>query len=184
MGPGNKLLADIGGKPMLHRTLDTIHSANLQQVVVVTGFQSDRIEQSIAQYPVKVVRNPCYLQGLGTSLRAGISSLPDSCSGAIIFLADMPDIIAEVPDRLVRAHLISEDRICVPAFSGQRGNPVLWPRRFFGDLGTIEGDTGGRHLIRKFSGHVQEVPVHSNSILHDIDTVQDLRLRSIRRQAS
>ena len=181
MVPGNKLLADIEGKPMLHRTLDAIDRTNLQQVMVVTGFQSDQIEESIAQHAVEIVHNPCYLEGLSTSLRAGITALPDSTSAAMIFLADMPGIIADVPNRLFRAHLIARDKICVPIFSNKRGNPVLWPRQFFGELSSVKGDIGGRHLIRKLSGHVQEVPVYSNSIFHDIDTLQDLKALYIRR---
>ncbi len=182
MASGNKLLADVEGKPMLHRTLDAIGGANLQPVVVVTGFQSDRICQSIAQYPVAIAHNPDYRQGLGTSLRTGIASLPDSTGAAIIFLADMPDITADVPNRLIRAHLIARDKICVPVVEGNRGNPVLWPRRYFQDLCTIEGDVGGRHLIRRFSDSVQEAPVSSDSIFNDMDTVQDLETRSVRRQ--
>ncbi len=189
MASGNKLLADVEGKPMLHRTLDAIDGGDgggsrLQPIVVVTGFQSEQIAASIAQRrrPVEIAHNPDYLQGLGTSLRTGIASLPDSTGAAIIFLADMPDITADVPNHLVSAHLIAKDKICVPVIEGKRGNPVLWPRRYFQDLSAVEGDVGGRHLLRKFSDSVQEVPVSSDSILNDMDTVQDLKLRSVRRQ--
>ncbi|MCY4149484.1 MAG: nucleotidyltransferase family protein [Gammaproteobacteria bacterium] len=181
MDCGNKLLADIGGKPMLHRTLSAIEGISLQQVVVVTGFQSNQIKESISQYPVGIVHNPHYRQGLSTSLRAGILSLADSVSAAIVFLADMPDLTADVTQRLVYAHLNSASKICIPVFCARRGNPILWPRQFFGDLVSIRGDVGGRHLVRKFSRQVQEVPVQSNSIFNDIDTSQDLRLHCIRR---
>ncbi len=184
MGPGNKLLMDIGGKPMLHRTLDAVHGAGLQQVIVVTGFQSDQIEESIARYPVEIVHNPCFFHGMGTSLGAGIASLPDSAGAVIVFLADMPHITADVPNRLVHAHSASGNRVCIPVFSGRRGNPVLWPRRYFKDLGSVEGDAGGRHLIRELGRQVLEVPVYSNSILNDIDTVQDLGLQPIHLKAS
>ncbi len=182
MASGNKLLADVDGKPMLHRTLEAVECANLQPIVVVTGFQSARICESIAQYPVEIAHNPDYRQGLGTSLRTGIASLPDSTGAAIIFLADMPDITADVPNRLIRAHFTSKDKICVPVRAGRRGNPVLWPRRYFQDLSRVEGDVGGRYLMRKFCDSVQEVPVSSASIFNDVDTVQDLKTRSVRRQ--
>jgi len=184
MESGNKLLAQINGKPVLHRTLLAIEGVSLQQVIVVTGFQSSKIVESISQFPVKTVHNPNYHQGLSTSLRTGILSLPSSTSAVIVFLADMPELTTEVSNRLIHAHLISGDKICIPVFSGRRGNPIFWPRQFFGDLVSIKGDVGGRHLVRKFSRHVQEVPVYSNSIFNDIDTSNDLKLHCIRQQHS
>ena len=51
-------------------------------------------------------------------------------------------------DRLIET--FAPDRgglIAVPAAEGRRGNPVLWSRRFFSELMTLEGDVGARHLI-------------------------------------
>ena len=48
--------------------------------------------------------------------------------------------------------------------------PVLWSRRFFHELATLEGDVGARHLIARYPEAVAEVPVNDNAALVDVDT--------------
>ena len=64
--------------------------------------------------------------------------------------------------------------IAVPVSDGRRGNPVLWSRRFFNELMTLDGDIGARHLIAKHSEAVAEVPVEGHGAFLDIDTPQAL----------
>jgi molybdenum cofactor cytidylyltransferase len=63
----------------------------------------------------------------------------------------------------------------VPTIDGQRGNPVLWSRRFFPDLMGIEGDVGARNLINRYGEAVVEVPVTGKGALVDVDTPEALR---------
>ena len=62
----------------------------------------------------------------------------------------------------------------MPVSDGRRGNPVLWSRRFFKELMTLDGDVGARHLIAKHAEAVAEVPVEGQSAFLDIDTPQAL----------
>ena len=64
--------------------------------------------------------------------------------------------------------------IAVPVSDGRRGNPVLWSRRFFKELMTLDGDVGARHLIAKHAEAVAEVAVDGQSAFLDIDTPQAL----------
>ena len=100
---------------------------------------------------------------------------PDNADGAVVCLGDMPLIDAALIDRLIEA--FAPDRghlITVPVAEGRRGNPVLWSRRFFRELMTLDGDTGARHLIAKHAEAVTEVPVEGDSAFLDIDTPQGL----------
>jgi len=99
----------------------------------------------------------------------------DNADGAVICLGDMPLIDAKLIDRLIEA--FAPDRgnlIVVPVAEGRRGNPVLWSRRFFNELMTLDGDIGARHLIGKHAEAVAEVPVEGNGAFLDIDTPQAL----------
>ena len=57
----------------------------------------------------------------------------------------------------------------VPTIAGKRGNPVVWSRRFFPDLASLDGDVGARHLIAGYQEAVVEVPT-DNAALVDVDT--------------
>ena len=124
---------------------------------------------------MKQVHNPSFADGLSTSLKAGLAALPSGVDGALICLGDMPQVSAEMIDRLIAA--FDPDRsalIVVPTFEGKRGNPVLWSRRFFHELGALEGDVGARHLIGQFPDAVVEVPVTGQGAFFDIDTPEAL----------
>jgi molybdenum cofactor cytidylyltransferase len=124
---------------------------------------------------VKFVRNPDFAGGLASSVKAGIAAVAGDADGAVICLGDMPLIDAHLIDRLIEA--FTPDRgnlIVLPVADGRRGNPVLWSRRFFSELMTLEGDIGARHLIAKHGEAVAEVPVKGDGAFLDIDTPQAL----------
>ena len=112
---------------------------------------------------VTFVHNPDFAEGLASSVKAGIAAVPADADGAVICLGDMPLIDAHLIDRLIEA--FAPDRgglIAVPVSDGRRGNPVLWSRRFFNELMTLDGDIGARHLIAKHGEAVAEVPVEGH----------------------
>jgi molybdenum cofactor cytidylyltransferase len=175
MGGPNKLLAEIGGRPLVRIVVEQALASRARPVVVVTGHQRERVEAALAGLPVKCVHNPHYADGLGTSLKAAIAGLPAEVDGAIVCLGDMPQVDAALIDRLIGA--IDPDKgalVAVPTIDGKRGNPVVWSRRFFPDLMAVEGDVGARHLIGRYAEAVVEVPVSGNAALTDIDTPEAL----------
>ena len=175
MGGPNKLLAELDGKKLVRIAAEQALASKASEVVVVTGHQAELVEKALAGLNVRFVRNPEFAGGLASSVKAGIAAVPDNADGAVICLGDMPLISAGLIDRLVEA--FAPDRgnlIVVPVADGRRGNPVLWSRRFFKELMTLDGDIGARHLIAKHAEAVAEVPVEGQSAFLDIDTPQAL----------
>jgi molybdenum cofactor cytidylyltransferase len=175
MGGPNKLLAEIGGKPLVRIVTDAVLASRARPVVVVTGHQRERVEAALAGLPVQFVHNPHFAEGLGTSLKAGIAALPGEPDGAIVCLGDMPQVDAALIDRLIGAFDPEGGALVViPAIDGKRGNPVVWSRRFFPDLMAVEGDVGARYLIGRYTEAVAEVPVTGKAALTDVDTPEAL----------
>jgi molybdenum cofactor cytidylyltransferase len=175
MGGPNKLLAEIARRPLVRIAAEEALASRAGPVIVVTGHQRAEVEKVLAGLPVRLVHNPDFADGLGTSLRTGIAAVPADADGAIVCLGDMPQVDAGLIDRLIGA--FDPDRsalIVMPTFEGKRGNPVLWSRRFFPDLMAIEGDVGARHLIGRYGEAVVEVPVEGRAALVDVDTPEAL----------
>jgi molybdenum cofactor cytidylyltransferase len=176
MGGSNKLLAEITGKPLARIAAEAALKSRARPVVVVTGHQGETVREALADLPLEFVENPDFAEGLSTSLRAGISALPADIDGAVVLLADMPQVDNVLIDKLISAHDPEKGAlIAVPVLSGKRGNPVLWSRRFFSELTALEGDVGARHLIGKYGEAVVEVPVSGAAALTDIDTPDALK---------
>lgn len=176
MGGPNKLLAEIGGRPLVRITAEHVLASGARPVVVVTGHQREAVEVALAGLSVSTVHNANFADGLSASLKAGIVALPNDVDGVVVCLGDMPQVEAGLIDRLIAA--FDPERgalIVVPTIEGKRGNPVLWSRRFFAELMAIEGDVGARHLITQYAEAVVEVPAPTQGALLDIDTPEALR---------
>ena len=175
MGGPNKLLAELSGKKLVRIAAEQALASKASEVIVVTGHQGELVERALEGLKVKFVRNPDFANGLASSVKAGIAAVSANADGAVISLGDMPLIDAGLIDRLIDA--FAPDRghlIAVPVAGGRRGNPVLWSRRFFKELMTLDGDIGARHLIARHAEAVAEVPVEGDGPFLDIDTPQAL----------
>jgi len=176
MGGPNKLLAEIGGKPLVRIAAEEALASRARPVIVVTGHERAKVEAALAGLKVRFVHNPDYAAGLSTSLKAGLAALPPQVDGAIVCLGDMPQVTRGLIDRLLDA--FDPERgalVVVPTIEGKRGNPVVWSRRFFPDLMALEGDVGARHLIATYADVVAEVPVEDAAALTDVDTPDALQ---------
>jgi molybdenum cofactor cytidylyltransferase len=171
MGGPNKLLAEIGGKPLVRRVVEQALASRARPVLVVTGHERERVTAALSGLDVGFTHNPDYAEGLSTSVKAGIAALPTEADAAVICLGDMPHIDAALINRLIDAFDPANGAlIVVPTSGGKRGNPVLWGRRFFAELSALQGDVGARHLIGTHSDVLAETPVESRAVLLDIDT--------------
>jgi molybdenum cofactor cytidylyltransferase len=176
MGALNKMLAEIGGKPLVRIAVEQALASRAKRVIVVTGHQREQVEAALAGLPVRLAHNPDYADGLGTSLRTGIAAVPAEAGGAVVCLGDMPQVDSGLIDKLLAA--FDPDKgalIVVPSIDGKRGNPVVWSRRFFNELMAISGDTGARHLIGQYAEVMTEVPLSGEAALTDVDTPESLK---------
>ncbi|MEQ9520523.1 MAG: molybdopterin-binding/glycosyltransferase family 2 protein [Parvibaculum sp.] len=174
MGEENKLTAEVGLKPMIAHVTDAALSAHIDEIILVTGHEEEKVLKALGGRPLTHTHNPDYAEGLSTSIKAGIKAAI-TCSppvdAALILLGDMPLINADIINQLIEAHAPDDDRlIIVPSVKGKRGNPVLWDASFFPELQALSGDMGAKHLIAENVGLVVEVEIESEAPLIDIDT--------------
>jgi len=176
MGGPHKLLATIDGKPLVRLVAEAALGSKASAVTVVTGHMEDKVKSALTGLTVDFVHNAEFAEGLSTSLKAGLASLPPDVDGAVVLLADMPKVTAAMIDRLVGGFdPESGALLVVPTFEGKRGNPVLWDRRFFIEMMALAGDVGARHLIGEHAEQVAEVEAGDAGILIDVDTPEAYR---------
>ena len=176
MGDANKLTIPVDGTPMVARVVDALQQSHAQRVIVITGHEPERIKEALSGRDVELVHNPDYAEGIGSSVRVGVAALGDAVDGALVALADMPWVNAEVINRLIDAFTsASEPSIFIPRFGGQRGNPVLWGAQHFPELLALAGDVGGKALFQRHASEICYVDVESASVNLDVDTPDALQ---------
>ncbi len=172
MAGENKLLLPWGGVSLAQRATCTALASRASSVTVVTGHEAEAVAAQVRLPGATVVHNPDYLQGMASSLRCGIEALPGESAGVLVLLADMPLVDVACLDRLIDV-FEGQSAIIVPVYQGQRGNPVLWPRRYFDEIRALKGDQGARHLLEQHADAVVTVEMTHDGVLKDIDSPQD-----------
>lgn len=183
MGPANKLLLPWRGEALVRHAVRAVAKSGVAPVHLVVGHQAEAVTRATEDLSVVVVYNPDHAEGLSSSLRAGLRSLPNGVDGVLVALGDMPRVQPRDLRRLQDAFDPTEGRaICVPTYRGKRGNPVLLGRQFFAELQRLEGDRGARRLIGGHEDLVTEVVVEGTGVLLDVDT--PAALERLRRDAA
>lgn len=173
MGEGvNKLVVEVGGRPVIRRVAEAALASRARPVIVVTGHEHARVAAALDGLDVTLIHNPDHATGMASSLRAGIAAVPETAAGALVVLGDMPLLAPGLLDRLMSAYAPGAGRlIAAPVEGGQRGHPVLWSRRFFPELAALEGDVGARAILAANAELIAEVPVESDEgAFLDVDT--------------
>jgi len=170
-GSENKLLASVNGKQIIKQVVETVCSV-LSEVVVVIGHQSGKIRDVLNEYPVKFNKNKNYCDGQATSISTAIEAV--SSPDAILFvLGDMPYVQESTIALLVRAFNAGLGDPILPAYKGQRGNPVIFGCQHFDSLRGVTGDVGGRSIFES-APDTTLVSTGDPGILRDIDTENDI----------
>lgn len=174
-GPVNKLLQPLDGRPLVRHTVEAVLDAGLGPCVVVLGHEADAVQRALADLPVTFVLNPDFAEGMGRSIAVGIDALAlREVSAAMVVLGDMPYLRPRDLETLAAEHTPATRHLPLVPVSGigedrRRGNPVVWPRQAFPALSRLEGDVGGKALLKRAGGAVLEVPIDDDGVLSDVD---------------
>lgn len=172
-GARNKLTEHVRGEPVVRRTVRVYVEVGLNPVLVVVGHEAAAVEAALAGLPVEVVQNPEYEQGQSRSLVAGIRALP-AVEAAVIGVGDQPLLVPDVIASLIEAYRRTGALVAVPRFGGERGNPVLFDRKLFAELLEVQGDQGGRSVLRRYADRAVWVDIANGRAGADVDTPEDL----------
>jgi molybdenum cofactor cytidylyltransferase len=168
-----KLLADVGGVPLLERTIRSLLAADVSHVVVVVAPQhAIGGVRSLDDPRVTTVVNEDPSRGMFSSIQAGLSS---SVGDPIVVLpADMPFVPSDVIAAVV-TDAMKHDHVVVPTFEGRRGHPVVIPARLLPALlGAPAQSSLKQALIDASGAPAFELPVDSRGVVRDVDVPGDL----------
>lgn len=141
----NKLLADLGGKPLFLHAFEAIGAAGFGKPIVAVA-PGSRLA-ALIEGRARLVEVADHALGMGCSLAAAVRAAPSHWMAALVCLGDMPFVRAST--LIALAQRASADAIVRPCYQQRPGNPVLWGRDHFGQLAGLTGDHGGRALFAR-----------------------------------
>jgi molybdenum cofactor cytidylyltransferase len=175
-GADNKLLVLLDGRPLVRHCAETLSRLGLSELICVTGPDADRVVAALHGLDIRFVHNDRHLAGMGGSVAKGIRAVSPGSKGALVCLGDMPRLPLSLLARLVEIFAAHDhDRIVFASLpDGSQRNPVLWPKRLFGELAKLEGEQGAKAVLNAHAGETIGVVAPPDAFL-DIDTIEDLR---------
>ncbi len=172
---GPKALADWHGRPLVRHAVALARRAGLDPVIVVVGAQALAVQRALAGLPVKVVENPAWPEGMSRSIQAGLRALPREVEAFVLLQVDQPLVRPRWLRQLIAVHQTTGRPMVVGTVNGEPRPPALFARPLFPALMELQGDQGGRSLIRSFPEAVAQIPVPDPTWVMDFDTPEAYR---------
>ncbi len=168
-----KQLAEFNGKSLIQSAIEQANASLSDYVFLVLGKNSGEILERLSLGRAQVLFNKDFEQGISTSIRCGISNLPDDCDGVIIMVADQPYLTSKHLNMLIEESARSPGKIVALSSGGDPRNPVLMPRKMTHLLEDLQGDEGARSLVRKNPQTIL-IDIPDTRVFFDVDTKDSL----------
>jgi CTP:molybdopterin cytidylyltransferase MocA len=168
-----KLLLPFKGKSILRHVIEETLESRLSGITVVAN---PDIPELITEASVpgidKVIVNENAGQGISSSIKSGLLSVPAEITAAMFLLGDMPLITSREINRVLQDYMKHPDSplIVQASYQNQNGHPVLFDRLLFSELSHVSGDEGGKSIINKYKVYYSDM---GTNITADIDTQRD-----------
>jgi len=162
-----------GNTTVLGQIIDTLQSAGIDGIVVVTGSQPPQGLTEGQRRTVRFVVNPQAETGeMLSSVKAGLQNLPPACSAALIVLGDQPQMEQQSVQMILERGK-SHSTIVIPSYCMRRGHPWLLPRRYWSAVLAMPPNQTLRHFLHDHADDITYLTVETPTVLLDIDTPAD-----------
>ena len=166
----NKLAADLQGRSLILRALECVPAEEFETVAVVT--QYPEVLRLAEDFRFTGIRNEHPDWGISHTIQLGLESL-GACDGVLFLVSDQPLLARKSVAALVEFWKRQPGKIAALGHGGVRGNPCLFPARFFPELLALTEDHGGNTVIRRHEADLTLLEVDAAE-LTDVDTPQAL----------
>ncbi len=169
----NKLLLPFGSSTVIEMIVTEIMAAaRLSDIVVITGHDRERIESTLARYPVRCAFNADYAQAeMIVSIQVGLRALGNAVEAALIMLGDQPRVQRDIIQRVIDAH--EPTTLTVPSYQMKRGHPILLARSLWPRVLSLPQESTLRDVIQVSEDHIRYVVVENDSVLREMDMPED-----------
>jgi molybdenum cofactor cytidylyltransferase len=173
MEGGFKPLLPLGESTVLERAVTLFQCSGVTDVRVVSGHRLEELLPVVTSLGCRLVANPAYLDGMFSSVTAGIAALGSNVTAFFVLPADLPLVRPTTINRLLTAAKNSTASVIYPVFMGMRGHPPLIAGRLSSELIAWQGKGGLQGALANHERDALEVEVADEMILRDMDTPDD-----------
>ena len=171
-----KLLLQLGGEPIVRRTVRQVCETDVDDVLVIVGYEREKVLEALEGLPIRHALNDKYQEGMGTSFRTAIEHIGGS-DAALFALADQPFVTTEHYRAILHAFREQAPAIVGVRYGDVTAPPHMFSKELFPELAALVH--GARPVIERHSDRriVLQFPAE---LLQDIDTPEDYEVAKSR----
>ena len=158
-------------KTLIERTVETALQVS-ENVAVVLGANDELISPFLQKYPIKILHNSIWVEGMASSIRLGVESLGNQADKVLLLLCDQPFVSVDLLQEMIQIQHKIQSPIVACEYAGALGVPMLFDRTIFPELLALKGDKGARAFLHKYPNQISIVSFEKG--IFDVDTEEDL----------
>ncbi len=177
MGSVNKLLLNYKGHTIIEETLRQMMNSTVDNIVIITGFEHTEVEQALDSHlddRTRFVYNADYRLGRAESIKCAIAAIADQTDAALFMVADKPGVASHLIDKAIERFRTDRPAILYVETLNGRGHPIIFDKRVFDDLLSLNGDRIGDELVSSYCDDLVRLADETPQI--DIDSEDDYRI--------
>lgn len=173
----SKIVLPWGSGTVISHVISVFKSADIDDIVVVTGGYRDLVENEVSKAGARSVYNPDYQNDeMAISLKIGLNSVESrKISGFFLVLGDQPTVILQDLKGMIEVHKNDPGKIVIPSYSMRRGHPWLIPNKYFKEITQLNPPDTLRTFIQRNENDIVYYIVDHPEVMVDIDTPEDYK---------
>lgn len=171
----NKLLLKINRETLIEHVVKTATESVVDEVVVVLGYEAQKVKERLAGLGCRVVTNENYEKGQSESVKVGLAAVSAGAEAVMFLPADVALIDAQSINKVANEYSRSKSPIVIASHQRQSGHPILIDRALFPEVSGVNEETLGlKAVINRHRTEVKHVEVGTENVLIDIDTQEEV----------
>lgn len=171
-GSAKQLYSLPSGHTIISSAIKALHTSGCNFVVVIRE-DDTALSTHLDTLEVKTIKVTTAQNGLSNVIAEAASRVDlNDIKWLGVYLGDMPYI--KPSTLLALAVNATATTIVRPRYLAQCGHPVLFGRKYFGELKTLEGDFGAKAILQAHPTALHIVDTDDAMVLHDIDQIKDI----------
>lgn len=176
MGSENKLTLVYNGHTMIEEVLMQMSDSNIDDILIVTGYEHTRIEGLLAGYRtdgIDFAYNRDFHLGRASSIKCAVERIGNYSDAALFMVADKPQITTSLINRAIDLFMEERPSLLYVETPEGRGHPIIFSKKLFHELMLLEGDRVGDDVVSRCKNETVRLQDASSQL--DIDTMDDYR---------
>lgn len=168
-----KPLLEIGNSTIIEMTINNFKQLGIDEIVVVTGFRGDEIENTLSNFNIRFVKNINYENThMFDSVCIGLKEIKDA---GFVFIspADSPFVQQYTLKKMLEEMGNENINLIQPSFEGKNGHPLLLRMKSVDKILKHDGTNGLQGAIANMEDDFKNISFVDPGIILDADTPDD-----------